>query len=203
MKSDEGTMSSARARKAVLIVEEPEKIELMANLERLEILRLLDINPMTESELSEKLGMTKASVGYHLHLLVEADLIKIDKMEAEEHGILQKFYASKAALYVPDYDRMPDMAKKLFTYLQMERLRGILGMVQLLEKRTKQSEISSSLVEELASEALGLLATMARAFERQNTNKDREVIASQLYSRVLVKLMKTEKWKMHLDHRFR
>jgi len=74
-------------RKALLILEEPKVIRLLASSVKSEILWLLGNRPMTETELSKELGLTKAAVGYHLHSLRDGGLIEIDRYETGEHGI--------------------------------------------------------------------------------------------------------------------
>ena len=45
---------------AVYIIDDPEKIELLADFTREEVLQLLNKYPMTETQLSEQLHLTKA-----------------------------------------------------------------------------------------------------------------------------------------------
>ena len=78
---------------------------------------------MTEEQLSGEFGLTKAAVGYHLHLLLKAGLIGITKLEAEKHGILQKYYAPMAALFIIDTDNLPKDVKRFFIQTQIEHSR--------------------------------------------------------------------------------
>ena len=118
-------------RTAVCIVEVPEKIRLLADFTRSEILQLLCEQPMTEAQLSKQLGLTKAAIGYHLNLLMNAELIYIERVEAEEHGILQKFYSPIAALMIMKYDYIPKDVKRYFLQTQIVHLRGIFIALQL------------------------------------------------------------------------
>ena len=115
-------------------------IRLLADFTRTEILRLLSKHPMTETQLSKHLGITKAAIGYHLHLLMDAGLIHIDKVEPEEHGILQKFYTPIADLFIIDPDHMPEDVRRYFIRTQIEHLRGMFSVFKLYHRI---SEVSS------------------------------------------------------------
>ncbi|MDH5771108.1 MAG: helix-turn-helix domain-containing protein, partial [Candidatus Bathyarchaeota archaeon] len=103
-----------KPKNAVFIVKSQETIQLLADFTRAEIIRLLSRHSMTEKQLSDELGITKAAVGYHLHLLLKAGLIEISRLEAEEHGILQKYYAPMAAMFIIDTDNIPKDVKRFF-----------------------------------------------------------------------------------------
>ena len=118
-------------RKAVRILDTPDHIRLLADFMRTEILHLLGKSPMTETQLSEQLGLTKAAVGYHLHMLLDAGLIKINRVEPEKHGILQKFYSPTAVLFIVDPDHIPPDIQRYFVRAQKERLMGIFSAHQL------------------------------------------------------------------------
>ena len=189
-----GCLGGLEPRKAVYIVKNPEKIRLIADFQRSAILRHLARSPMTETELSELLGLTRASVGYHLHLLSEAGLIRVERTEPEGHGILQKYYGPIAFLFIADFDLIPDDARNYFIALQMERLRGALAAFQIQSGR--QIEVSSQILEELAEEALKELTKVAEAYGKEGA-LDREIIALKIHSEVLGRLMKEEKWSQY------
>ena len=65
-------------KRAVLIIKDPEVIHLLSSFIKSEILRLLGMRPMTETQLSKVLRLTKAAVGYHLHSMKDVGLIQID-----------------------------------------------------------------------------------------------------------------------------
>jgi DNA-binding transcriptional regulator GbsR (MarR family) len=67
-------------------------------------MQLLSERPMTQTELSHTLGMTKSAVGYPLKQLLRADLIYISKTETERHSILQKFYSPIASFMIASYE---------------------------------------------------------------------------------------------------
>ena len=93
---------------------------------------------MTEKQLSGEFGLTKAAVGYHLHLLLKAGLIGITKLEAK-HGILQKYYAPMAALFIIYTDNLPKDVKRFFIQTEIEHLRGMLIVCRLYERISEVS----------------------------------------------------------------
>jgi len=182
-------------RRAVCILNDPEKIRLIADLERSEILRLLDERPMTETQLSELLNLTPASVGYHLNLLMEARLIEMVKTEAEEHGILQKYYSPIAALFIPEFDHIPEESKKYFTEMQTQYLRGVMGALHIRRKEGSRAEVSSEMMKNLSVLILKELADVGRKYEKRKTSDDREEIILKICSEALVKVTKNTNLK--------
>lgn len=194
------SLRTYRARPAVYVLEDAEKIELTADFERSEILRLLDKCPMTETQLSEKFGLTKASIGYHLNLLMEGGLIEIAKTELEEHGIMQKYYASKAAVFVPDFDRAPEQVSKQLIYSKKEWLRGVFNACRLRGVGNKNRlQIDSDTMDELATDALRKLTVISRAYEKEITTDDRELILFRIYRTILADLVRDPKWSNHFN----
>jgi len=181
-------------------LEDAEKIELVADFERSEILRLLDKRPMTETQLSEAFGLTKASIGYHLNLLMEGGLIEIAKTEVEEHGIMQKYYASKAAVFVPDFDRAAEQVNKQLIHSKKEWLRGVLNAFRLrgAEYRSRP-RIDSDTMDELAIDALRRLTAISRAHEKEITTDDRELILFRMYRTLLADLVRDPKWSSYFN----
>jgi len=139
-------MTTDNARKAVLIVEDPEVIRLLSSFIKSEILRLLSKKPMTETQLSKVLELTKAAVGYHLRPLRDTGLVKIDRYKTEEHGI-SKYYSTVASFFVVDPDFVPDDVKRYFLETQMMRLEGMLSVLRLYGRI---ETVSSENLEELA-----------------------------------------------------
>ena len=97
---------------AICIVDDPNKIRLLADFTRAEILQLLCEHPMTESQLSKEFGLTKAAIGYHLNLLMKSQLIYLERVEPEEHGILQKFRYVESKTYLGTRESSADYGKE-------------------------------------------------------------------------------------------
>lgn len=179
--------------KAVYIVNDPEKIKLLADYTREEILRLLSIQPMTETQLSKKLRLTKAAVSYHLHLLSQAKLIRVEKIEVEKHGILQKYYLPTAALFIVDPQKIPKEVNAYFIQNQIQYLRGIFSLLKI---NRKNYSVSSKALEKLAFELLKQLKKVSEKFAKiEVKNEDVETIRMKIYSEALTNLMKQKEWK--------
>lgn len=182
-------MARPDRRPAICILNDPKKIKLVADLERSEILRLLDERPMTETQLSEQLNLTPASVGYHLNLLMEAKLIEMVKTEAEEHGILQKYYSPTAALFIPEFDQIPEEAKRYFAQMQMQYLRGAISATRIHRKERSRLEASSETVRNLSIQILKELADVGKKYEKWKTSDDGEEIILKICSEALINVM--------------
>lgn len=178
-------------RKAVCIIDDPESIRLLADYTRAEIMRLLSKYPMTETQLSDQLGLTKAAVGYHLHLLKDVGLISIDRVEAEEHGILQKFYVPIAALLIVDPVYIPKDVQKYFIRTQIEHLRGMFSVFQLYHH---VSEVSSQTLEKLALAMLKQLKIVGQKHVKDPARGDAESFRVKIYAEALANLTKQEEW---------
>jgi len=181
----------SKPRKAIVIVDNPESISLLADFTRPEILRLLSKYPMTESQLSEQLGMTKAAVGYHLHLLINAGFIRIDRVQAEKHGILQKFYTPIADLFIIDPAHMPKNVQRYFMQKQIEHLRG---MFSVLELHRHISEVSSRSFEKLAIAMLKQLKIVGQKHMKDLAKGDAESLRVKIYAEALANLTKQKEW---------
>ncbi len=187
-----GGTGTSEPRKAVHILGDPDSISLLADFTRTEILRLLSKYPMTETQLSEQLGLTKAAVGYHLHLLMDAGLINVDKVEPEKHGILQKFYAPIADLFVVDPAHIPEDVQRYFIRIQIEHLRGMFSVFQLYHHI---SEFSSKTLEKLAIAMLKQLKIVGQKHMKDMARGDAESLRVKIYAEALANLTKQKEWR--------
>ena len=114
------------------------------------------------------------------------------KVEAEEHGILQKYYSTTASLFIVDPDFMPEDARRYFLEMQIEHLRGMLSVFKLYNKI---SEISSESLEELAEAMLRQLKIVGqRHVEEEARNEDAESLIVKIYAEALASLTKQKEW---------
>lgn len=60
---------------------------------RLKIVELLTENELTNSRLAGLLNLSKPTISHHIRLLLDAGIVKVSRIEHEEHGIQMKFYA--------------------------------------------------------------------------------------------------------------
>jgi len=176
---------------AVCIVENPDKIRRLADFTRAEILQLLGEHPMTETQLSRELGLTRAAVGYHLNLLKKDELIYLQKVEPEEHGILQKFYCPVAAFFIADCDRIPKDVRRFFIQMQIVSLRGIFIAFQL---QHRFFGVSPTTLEKLASAMLEQLENTGRKHSEKGPVENAETLKVKIYAEALGSLTKQDEW---------
>jgi len=191
-------LRATKPKNAVFIIKNQEAIQLLADFTRAEIIRLLSRHAMTEKHLSDELGITKAAVGYHLHLLLKAGFIEITKLEAEEHGILQKYYAPVAAMFIIDTDNIPKDAKRFFIQTQIEHLRGMFIVFRLYQHI---SEVSSEKLEKLASALLKQLKEVAQKHLNDESPKDPESFRVKIYSEAVAKLTEQKEWRSLFENK--
>lgn len=194
MKNNGGKQSTSRPFKmAVCIIDDPDKIRLLADFTRAEILQLLCEHPMTEAQLSEEIGLTRAAVGYHLNLLMKAQLIYLQKVEPEEHGILQKFYSPVAGFFTVDYDRIPDDVKRYFIQTQIMHLRGMFTVFQI---NHHFFGISPATLEKLAVAMLKQLENISRKYVERKLIENPETLKVKIYAEAFERLMKQNEWHL-------
>lgn len=78
---------------AYILKPDEETAKLFSDKTRLKILDLLSEKELTNSQLARKLDLSKPTMSHHLKLLQDAGIVKISRIEHEEHGIAMKFYA--------------------------------------------------------------------------------------------------------------
>lgn len=170
--------------KLVEIVDDEEKAWLISDPMRRAILNLLRKRALTEAELAESLGLTDATVNYHLNLLRKSGFLSVVKKELEEHGILQKFYAPSAFLYIPDVQSLPKEAARYYYPINIERIRGILGA---LGKETE--DFQGDDVDELGEELARVLVKVARRYANRDVNQgEGEPMVNRIYAEALAVL---------------
>jgi hypothetical protein len=148
---------------------------------------------MTETQLSRNLGMTKAAVGYQLHLLLDAELIYIDRVQPEKHGILQKFYAPIADMFIIDPDHIPKNVERFFLQEQIEHLRGMFSVFQLFHRITG---VPSKSFEKLASTMLKQLRFVGQKHKKDLATGDAESLKIKIYAEALANLTKQKEWDL-------
>jgi len=182
--------------KAVEIVQDPKIIAVLADPVRREIVRLTTLRPMTETQLAKKLALTKSSTAHHLKILRNAMLIKIEKTEVGKHGIVEKYYSPRSALFIEDWEKIPLNLKRYFLQGQMERLKGILSVIQLArEKRGEGIELTSEMLEELAEDMAKKIVVIAKRYEKQELSMNREMLHIKIYSETLEEIAREKKWQ--------
>ena len=160
------------------IIETLEKAEVLVYPMRREIVRLLAERAMTESELADVLGLSDPSVGYHLVLLRKAGLIRLERKEVEEHGIVTKLYRSTALVTLIDDSKLPLRVRRYFMPVNTERVRGAIAALRLAGKN--RAVVDSNYVDSLAKWLNDKVIEVARTY-RASGEPRRESVLNDLY----------------------
>ena len=179
-------------QKAIHFVNNSKEIQLLANFKHREILQLLSEHPMTQTELSQTLGLTKSAIGYHLKQLMQANLIYIKRVEVENHGIQQKFYSPIANFIIATHDRTPDNIRRYFIQMQIEHVIGILAGLQCV--RAHFFDITAETIESLAIMLWKQLEQTCKKYERYSVVETAESLKIMIYTDALNNLTKLSKW---------
>ena len=89
----------------IMIVDDPEKIEVLSEPTRKQILRLLSDREMTLTQIARELGLSKRSVWYHLRVLLNRDLIVLAKKKVNAYGIEEKYYRARASMMIGHFGK--------------------------------------------------------------------------------------------------
>ncbi len=180
-------------KKAIHFANNSKEIQLLANFKHREILQLLSEHSMTQTELSQTLGVTKSAIGYHLKQLMQANLIYIKKVEVEGHGIQQKFYSPIANFIIATHDQTPDNIKRYFIQMQIEHLIGIFAALQCV--RAHFFDVNSETVEKMAIMLWKQLEQTCKKYEEKKVSETAESLKIMIYADALNHLTKSSEWK--------
>ena len=170
--------------KLVEVIKDSEAAKLISDPMRRAILNLLRRKAMSQSELAEALGLTDGTVNYHLRLLRGIGFLIVARKELEEHGIMQKLYASTAYLYLPDVESLPKEAARYYYPINIERIRGVLSSRKGRGLRLPKEDVDE-LGEELARELVNVAEEFAGVEVAQGEGEDK---VNEIYSKTLAKL---------------
>jgi DNA-binding transcriptional ArsR family regulator len=174
-------------RKGVEVITDAQKAKVLVDPMRREMVRLLSFRPMTESGLAEALGLSDPSVNHHLRILAGAGLIRIARKEVEQHGIVQKFYETRAAMYLVDGQEMPLEIDRYFMPVRLERALGVLSALSLEVKGWLQ--VSTKEIEDFAKVLDSAVTEVAHKYSKHG-GEDREEIITKIYSDALMHVVK-------------
>ena len=90
---------------SIMLIDDPEKIEILNEPTRRQILRLLSDREMTLTQIARELGISKRSVWYHLRVLLKRNLIVLSKKKVNIYGIEEKYYRAKALVMIGDFNK--------------------------------------------------------------------------------------------------
>jgi DNA-binding transcriptional ArsR family regulator len=181
-------MENRKGFRAAYVVRDKKIAMLLVDPMRRTILNLLADRSLTESQLSVLLGLTDASVGHHLRILLRAKLIKIEKREEEAHGIMQNFYRSVALCIVVDTRKMPTLVAKYFFPINIERMRGALAATN--RRTLGLTHVDTRRLEMIAENLAIQIAVEAAKLENRKVFSDREATMLEIYRSALTKSLK-------------
>lgn len=173
--------------KGVEVITDLETARVLVDPMRREVVRLLAARPMTENRLAEALGLSDPSVGHHLKILSEAGLVRIGRKEVEQHGIVQKFYETTAAVYLIDGRDMPLEIERYFMPVRLERALGILSALSIAGRESRQ--LSTRDVEDFAKALDSAITDVAHSHSRHRKGEREEIIIG-IYRDALMRLLK-------------
>ncbi len=168
--------------KAAYIVNDPEVARVLIDPMRRAVLGFLREKPMTQAQLADKLGLSDASLNYHMKILMKVGLVEIARREVEEHGIMQKFFAPVAYTFVYDLDAMPKDVSRYFYPLSLERARAALAIVGKKEGIVGRDSKS---INELTAGLSRALVIVARQYTKKDVAYDSEAVAYEIYSKAV------------------
>jgi ArsR family transcriptional regulator, repressor of sdpIR and other operons len=174
--------------KLVTVIVEEEVARILSDPMRRAILNILREKPMTEAGLAHRLGLTDATVNYHLRILKKWKLVGITKQEVGEHGILQKFYLPSSYLYLPDIENLDPEAARYYLPTNIERIRGALSTSR---GELSPQRLSGTRVDLLGEDFAKVLVEVATKYEGRDVEPGTgESMVNELYSRAFKRLVR-------------
>ena len=170
--------------KAVYIVDNADVAKVLVDPMRRAILDLLRITPMTQAKLAGELGLSNASLSYHMKALRTSKLVIIDRKERESHGLTQKFFLPAAYLFVYDLNKLPKDIGRYFYPVSLERTRGIVSA--LLSNGPKRFiEANPEKINSLTDRLSNALVIAARRYRKVEAIPGSKSIVYKIYSEAI------------------
>jgi DNA-binding transcriptional ArsR family regulator len=177
--------------RAVYIVNDLKVARILVDPMRRAILDLLRQRPMTQAQLAHELGLTGASLNYHIKKLRSKKLVVVAKREVEEHSIMQIFFSSIAYLFVYDLDSFPKDIARYFYPVSLERARSVISM-RILKDRGFNIEPSPEAINALSEQLARLLVKISKNYERKQIDFGNEEIVYEIYTKAITVLIKQD-----------
>jgi DNA-binding transcriptional ArsR family regulator len=176
--------------KAVYIVNDLKVAKILVDPMRRAILDLLRQRPMTQAQLAHELGLTGASLNYHIKKLRSKRLVVVAKREVEEHSIMQTFFSSIAYLFVYDLDSFPKDIARYFYPVSLERARSVISL-RMLKERGFHIEHSPEAINALSEQLARLLVRISKDYERKEVDSGNEEIVYEIYTKAIADIGRT------------
>ncbi|HZA70117.1 MAG TPA: helix-turn-helix domain-containing protein [Nitrososphaeraceae archaeon] len=170
--------------KAVYIVNDIRVAKILVDPMRRAILDLLRQRPMTQTQLANELGLTGASLNYHIKKLRSNKLVIVAKKEVEEHSIMQIFFSSIAYLFVYDLDSFPKNIARYFYPITLERARSVVSMC-ILKERGYHIEQTSDATNTLSELLAHVLVKVSKNYVQKEVGFGSEEIVYEIYIKAI------------------
>ena len=177
--------------KAVYIVNDLNVARILVDPMRRAILDLLRQRPMTQAQLAYELGLTGASLNYHMKKLRSKTLVIVAKREVEEHSILQIFFSSTAYLFVYDLDSFPKDIARYFYPVSLERARSVVSFL-ILKEKGYHIELTPQAINLLSEQLNRLLVKISKKYEQKEADFGNEKIVYEIYTKAINALFRQD-----------
>ena len=173
--------------KAVYIVNKSRVAKVLIDPMRRAILDLLRQKPMTQAQMADELGLSGASLNYHIKILRSKKLVVVAKREYERHGIKQIFFLAAAYLFIYDLNSLPKDISRYFFPVSIERARGVISMLIRSDRNNiaQSPTVSNRIAETLSNQ----LVKLAKDYEQKEVKYADEKIIYEIYTKAISKLL--------------
>jgi DNA-binding transcriptional ArsR family regulator len=177
--------------KAAYIVNDSKVAKVLIDPMRRAILDLLRQKPMTQAQMADELGLSGASLNYHIKILRSRKLVVVAKREIERHRLKQIFFLAAAYIFIYDLDSLPKHIARYFFPVSLERTRAIISLLMLNDQThiDQTPKISNSVSEQLSRQ----LVKVAKAYEEKQVDYAQEKIIYEIYTKAISKLLDKNK----------
>jgi DNA-binding transcriptional ArsR family regulator len=175
--------------KAVYIVDDLTVAKILVDPMRRAILDLLRQKPMTQAQMANVLGLTGASLNYHMKKLRSKKLVAVAKREIEEHSIMQIFFSSTAYLFVYDLDSFPTNIARYFYPVSLERARSVVSLF-ILKEKGYHIEQTPEAINLLSEDLTRLLVKVSKKYEQKEVDFGNEEIVYEIYTKAINALIR-------------
>jgi len=177
--------------KAAYIVSDSKVAKVLIDPMRRAILNLLSQKPMTQAQLADELGLSGASLNYHIKILRSKKLVVVAKREFEMHRLKQIFFLAAAYIFVYDLDSLPKDIGRYFSPVSLERARAVISVLIISDRNRidHTPDVSNSFSERLSRE----LVKVARAHEDKEVRYGNEKVLYDIYIKAIFQLLDKSK----------
>lgn len=175
--------------KAALVISDPDIAKVLIDPMRRAILDLLREKPMTQTQLANELGLSSASLNYHIKLLLSKKLVTIVRKQIGVHGIMEIFYSSTVCYFVYDLDSLPNEIRRYFHPLSLERARAVISTL-FLKYNSFQIDQTPKGINEISIELSRMITSVARAYEKKVVQQGKENTTLEIYNKAIKRLLK-------------